>query len=320
MDAGRWFANEGILRALGRMAEGQVVPSGQFHGLVKTANEQEEILHGLTDRHLKYFQEQGILRLCMKVQCPHCGQYPQYILEELAHKIECRQCLRQFDFPVASPPSGGWYYRSIGPFAAPGFAQGAYSVFLALRFLTDQLDATTTCVPSCKLVKDERELEADFICFWLKPSWRERGRHIIFGECKCFGDFEDKDLCRMREFSRKFPGSVMAFCTLKNSLKRKEITLLKNFAETGRRPKRYISWPTPVLILTGNELCVMEPGAFNHRMYGNNKTDLARRMPRGELNMLDLCSASQQEYLGLPSIYEWQGKYYASKSKRRKQK
>ena len=36
--------------------------------------------------------------------------------------------------------------------------------------------------------------------------------------------------------------------------------------------------------------------------------------------MLDLCSASQQEYLGLPSIYEWQDKYYASKSKRRKQK
>ncbi|HUU18815.1 MAG TPA: hypothetical protein VMW72_16815 [Sedimentisphaerales bacterium] len=316
---GRWFANEGIIRALGRMAEGKVVPAGEFHGLVRIANEQEDILHGLTERHLKYFQEKGILSLCMKIQCPHCGQYPRYTLEELAHNIECRKCLRHFDFPVASPPSGGWCYRSIGPFASPGFGQGAYSVFLALRFLTDQLDAGTTCVPSCKLVKDERELEADFICFWHKHSWRERGRHVIFGECKCFGDFEDKDIRRMQEFARKFPGSVMAFCTLKNSLKRKERILLKKFAETGRRPRQGLSWPAPVLILTGNELCVMEPGSFNHRRHRDNATGLARRMAKGEFNMLDLCSASQQEYLGLPSIYEWQDKYYKSKWRRRKQ-
>jgi len=315
---GRWFANEGIIRALGRMAEGQVVPAGRFHEIVKTANEQEEILRGLTDRHLEYFQEHGILRLCMKVKCPHCGQYPRYTLEELAHTIECRQCLRRFDFPVASPPAGGWYYRSIGPFASPGFAQGAYSVFLALLFLTDQLDATTTCVPSCKLVKDGSELEADFICFWHKHSWRERGRHTIISECKCFGDFEDKDLRRMQKLSRKFPGSIIAFCTLKNSLKRKEIILLKKWAETGRRPKHGLSWPTPVLILTGNELCLMEPGSFKHQTYRDTATGLAKRMERGECNMLDLCSASQEEYLGLPSQFEWLQKYYRKKSKRKK--
>ncbi|MBN2315094.1 MAG: hypothetical protein JXM79_14285 [Sedimentisphaerales bacterium] len=317
---GRWFADEGIIRALGRMAEGQAVPSGEFRQLVKRANEQDEILQGLTDRHLQYFQKKGILRLCMKVQCPHCGQHPLYTLEELAHRIECRQCLRHFEFPLASPPSGGWFYRSIGPFASPGFAQGAYSALLALRFLTEQLEARTTCVPSCKLVKNGKELEADFICFWHKPSWAERDRHVIFAECKCFGNFEDKDVRRMQEFARKFSGSVMAFCTLKNSLDPRERTLLRKFAESGSRPKRGLSWPTPVLVLTGNELCLLDPGGFNHRMYGENPTGLARRMPRGQINMLDLCSASQQEYLGLPSIHQrWRG-YYERRSNIKKGK
>ena len=122
----------------------------------------------------------------------------------------------------------------------------------------------------------------------------------------------------MKDLARKFQGSIIAFCTLKNSFKRKEQRLLRNFAEKGRRPIKNLVWPTPVLILTGNELCVMEPGSFHHNIHRDNAIGLARRIPRGDFNMLNLCGASQQEYLGLPSYYNWLDEYYTRKSKRRR--
>jgi hypothetical protein len=318
---GRWFANEEIIRALGRMAErdaeGRVMAVGEFRGIVEKANQREKFLKGLTDRHLEYFKDKGVLRLCLKVQCPHCRQYPWYTLEELAHQVECHHCLQSFAFPVAAPPTI-WGYRSVGPFSSAGYAQGAYSVFLAMRFLTEQLDARTTCVPSCKLTKDSRELEVDLICFWQKQSWRDPGRHIIFGECKCFGDFEEKDIRRMKEVANRFPGSIAAFCTLKTELSPGERRLIARFAESGRRPRQGRSWPVPVLVLTANELCVMTPDGVHYQWGASNAKGLAARMPSSDLNMLDLCSASQQEYLGLSSWYDWRKHFYERKAKRRK--
>jgi hypothetical protein len=314
---GRWFANKDIIIQFGRMSKRETVPARGFRDAVRKANEAGRGLGSIYTRHLEYFQERGILELCMEVRCPHCAQYPWYTLEELAHKVECKHCLRRFDFPVANPPRGPWHYRSVGPFAAPGFAQGAYSVFLALRFLTDQLEAMATCVPSCKLVRDGYEVEVDFICFWHKPSWRDRGRHVVLGECKCLGDFEDEDVGKMEEVANRFPGCIVAFCTLKESLNSREARLLKRLAERGRRPRRGVTWPMPVLVLTANELCVMNPGSFCHQVWAGEGTGVPRRMPRGDLNMMDLCNASEEEYLGLPSWYTWLETYYRRQRRRK---
>lgn len=320
---GRWFANEDIIQALGQMAEGRkaeerAVPVGKFRGILEKANHREDSTDGVTDRHLEYFKDKGILRLCLKVQCPHCRQHPWYALEELAHRLECRHCLRGFAFPLATPPTEqAWGYRPVGPFASPGYAQGAYSVFLAMRFLTEQLDARTTCVPSCKLIEDSREWEVDLICFWQRQSWSDSGRHVIFGECKCFGDFEAKDIRRMKEVVSRFPGSIAAFCTLKPALSAREKCLIARFAESGRKPRKGESWPVPVLVLTSNELCVMTPGRVRYQWGASNAVGLSAKMPRGDWNMLDLCSASQEEYLGLSSRYEWVKQFYEKKSRRR---
>ena len=313
---GSWFADEGIIKALGRMASG-VVSVGEFRQRVKEARDKDPSSLSTVERCLQYFQDRGIICLCMKVQCPHCRQHPWYTLEELGHELRCRHCLRSFRFPAASPPKGGWCYRSTGPFASADFGQGAYSAFLSMRFLNEPLDARTTCVPSCKLVGNGSELEADLICFWQRPSWRDRGQHIIVGECKCFSDFEDKDVLRMREIVAKLPGTIIAFCTLKPSLTKRERSLLRTLAMSGRRPTKGLVWPTPVLVLTGNELCTTSSSPFQYRFRDENMSGLARRMPGGDTTILDLCSASQEEYLGLMSWHSWLQEYYRKRAKKK---
>jgi hypothetical protein len=316
--AGRWFANEHIIRALGDMAKGKLIQAGEFRTIVKNANEAEGFSDRMITNNLEYFQENGILSLCIELQCPHCRRYPWYVLEDLSHEVQCGHCLRHFKFPIARPPTRKWHYRSTGPFASPGLAQGAYSVFLALRFLDGLSRGTTTCVPSCTLGRGGSSMELDFICFRNTASWADRSQHIIFGECKCFGDFEEKDVHRMRRITKSSPGSIAAFCTLKPSLTPAEKKLLKKLAESGRRPRKDIGWPLPVLVLTGKELCVMDPDSFSHQLNMDNSTGLARRMPRGSDNLMYLCSASQEEYLGLPPWHTWIEQYYRRRAKRKK--
>src|SRR5262249_35525966 len=159
--------------------------TGHFQQTIRNAIDDELIT---VESCIAYFESKGILKLCLKIRCPHCLQYPAYALGQLANSVVCKKCRRSFDFPIAGPPNK-WCYRPVGPFAIRDFAMGAFSVFLSLRFLTDQLRASTTCVPSCELLKEEDEpLEADFICFWQNHSWRYPKRLTVLGECKCLGD------------------------------------------------------------------------------------------------------------------------------------
>ena len=314
--AGRWFADAEIIRALGKMADGQVVRVGEFRKLVRKAY-RDEPAFDLDEKNIRFFQDKGLLNLGITVQCPHCRQHPWYPLEGLGHTLKCRGCLREFAFPFAKPPTRGWGYRSLGPFAAPGRAQGAYSVFLALRFLDEQADAATTCIPSCNLKKGNNEIELDFVCFWRRNSWRERRQHTIVGECKSFNRFEEKDVRRMQEAARAFPGAVMAFCTLNDGLSRNERKMISRFALSGRRPLGGGGWKTPVVVLTAKELCVNMPAHFPSSDSGGDWGEFERRMPQFHWSIYDLCDASQQIYLGLKPWHQWLEEHYEKKRKRK---
>ncbi len=318
---GRWFANTKIVHALDRMAKGRVSSTQEFWNVIRTANESEPFLSSLASRHLEYFKERRILSLCLKSQCAHCRQYSWLSLEELAHDVQCHRCTRSFAFPTTSPPKK-WGYRTVGPFASAGYANGAYSVFLALRFLSEQLRADTTCVPSVTLAGSDHTLEADFVCFWQTQSWSESGIFTVFGECKTFSEFQQEDIDRMNAIARRFRGAIVAFCTMRDTLTAREKQMIAPIAERGRCPRRGMSWPTPVLVLTARELCVMMPGDFHLKCGHSDAKGLAARMPVGPISLLDLCDASQQEYLGMASRSEWITEFYRTQSvlKRKRRK
>lgn len=311
LHSGRWLANKDVLNVLEEMADKGYISSKTFSGILKKANKEAKI--DLFDLHFNFFNDKGIIKLGSKVQCPHCQQYPFYVLENLSHELICLHCTRSFKYPISNP-SNKWQYRTTGPFTAPRDNQGAYTTLLSLRFLDEQLDADTTCIPSCILKpKSGKDLEADFVCFWNKRSWNDIGRYVIFGECKTHYDFDKADINRMKTFAAKFPNSILAFCTLKESLSNTEKRLLKQLAEQGRKPKKSSYWPTPVLILTANELCEMMPNDFRHRAGEKDSKGVAAYLHNYGFTMLDLCDATQRYYLDLPPRYEWLDKYYKKK-------
>lgn len=83
--------------------------------------------------------DSGVLALGMEIVCSHCEQSTWFSLEEIANKLKCPRCLREFDFPATAPHKTTWSYKVQGPFAIEDYAQGAYSVAFALHFLTDKV-------------------------------------------------------------------------------------------------------------------------------------------------------------------------------------
>ncbi len=311
----RWFASSELIKCLSQMASKSMTVE-EFRGNIKRSLASQQMPNQLAEPTSRFFEQRGILLLGLEVQCPHCRQYPWYSLEELAHKLKCKHCMRDFTFPVAFPPKS-WCYRSVGPFASPGFAKGAYSVFLSMRFFNEQIpQSRTTCIPSPLLTINGHTIEADFICFCRSEHWTGSGEYIVFGECKCFDEFVHKDITRMKELSRQFPGAVISFCTMREALTPREIALLAPFAEAGRRPRKKGGWwPTPILILTSNELCLMTPSGFGSSQGAKQKQKLPSRIRPTENFILELCDASQQEYLGLCPRGEWLCNYFKTKHK-----
>ena len=129
--------------------------------------------------HLSSLLDRRILRLGLQLQCPQCGQRNWYGLAEIADSLRCERCLQEFAFPSSNPPKEAWAYRTQGPFSVGNFAQGSYTVSLALRFLAIGLHAQATWVPGID-IKDRRgrENEIDFAVWWRGSSIR-RERSVI---------------------------------------------------------------------------------------------------------------------------------------------
>ena len=213
-------------------------------------------------------------------------------------------------FPIVKPVSENkWHLRTIGPFSVEHYAQGGYCVALSLEFFGGHgLSNEMTWIPSFILKsKNEKPLEADFGIFLSEGRIDEiKTPLVIFGECKSFKEFANTDVNRMKLLADKFPGAVIAFCTLRETLTDSEKKIIARLARRGRKHFKAEQWINPVLILTGIELfsdfeppsCYEKRGA-PYEAFANNW-----HIRDGIQN---LCDATQQMHLGIESYWTWYG-------------
>jgi hypothetical protein len=137
-----------------------------------------------------------------------------------------------------------------------------------------------------------------------------RGPLLVFGECKTFGDFEQRDFQRARDLARLFPGAMLCFATLKEALTDAEKKEIAKIARRGRSHLKNGQQSNPVLVLTRVELFgQFKLGGF-HESYGakaqHAKHVFSVREPK------ELCGFTQQVHLGMEPYHSW------LESKRRK--
>jgi hypothetical protein len=237
---------------------------------------------------LQMLTEKEILRIGMRVECSQCQQFNWYSLDELSFELRCQRCLREFPFPSATPPDE-WHYRTVGPFATENFAQGGYTVALALHALSSRIGAEATWIPSFDLESpDGKKLEADFAMLWQDNFPLPGPSRLIMGECKSLNRFETRDIERMQDMATAFPSCVLAFCTLREHLDVKERKQLTRLVKSARSVKQ------EVIILTGLELL----GVGIPDCWGEDGRTFAMRA-RGYRKIDELAALTQRLHLGM---------------------
>ena len=316
----RLIANEDILRLLNRLAHGDLeievaedepsrkrkvrttsAPYPQIREVLMRAN------GGNADGAaslLSALVRRNVLKLGMRLGCTDCSQTSWYSLEELSSNLKCPRCMREFELPVDIPPQAGWAYRVLGPFAVENFAFGSYCVAAALQFLVEEVAQASTWIPSFTMSRAGVDFEADFGMFFRPTRFSHvKGPLLIFGECKTFGTFAERDFRRARALARLFPGAVLCFATLRGALTVAEKREMSRIARSGRAPHKTGQQTNPVLVLTRIELL----GQFK---IGKFTEDYGARSKYAEMIFLgrdiqELCDFTQQVHLGMESYHDW---------------
>ena len=246
----------------------------------------------------------GAFKMGLEVQCTECQRRSWFPLGSVRDMFTCPKCLTTFP-AIGNLRGSKWCYKTSGPFSVPEYAEGAYGVILSLQLFGDhKLGMRVTPVMSFTAkAPGKKELEADFALFWQQTIFGEESNGLLFGECKSYGRFEKKDYDRMRYLAKMFPGAVLVFSTLRKALSPKEITEIGKIAKKGRKYWKAEQPVNAVLILTGTEL-------FAHVAPPYCWDDATKKRFEHVHGFLDLCDATQQLYLNLPSWRaEWQQQF-----------
>ena len=251
-----------------------------------------------------YLIEKGIFKIGLQVQCPQCSRNSWFALENVRDVLSCPKCLNGFS-AIGNIDKAKWSYKTAGPFSVHGHAEGAYTVLLTLDFFNEaKMHAFIGITPALSFTAESanKKIEADLGAFWKESSFGEIKEGVFFGECKTYNLFQKKDFDRMRFLAKTFPGAILVFSTLRKSLETKEISSLKRIAKAGRKHWKAERTINPVLILTGKELFSRDGPPYCWEESIQHKY----RNTRG---ILDICDATQQIYLNLPSLEtEWHEK------------
>lgn len=308
------IADRNVLALIEHMNGGVVSRDGaQKDGRVIAEREAAvaDVKRKLNGPRYDWFVQRGIFKLGLKTKCPNCQRSSWFAMAALKDELDCPKCLSSFS-AAGNVDQGrnGWFYRTAGPFSVPNFADGAFSVLLTLEALAGSSASSrrTTSIPSFEATAPGKmDLEADLAMFWRDGSYGDETAGILFGECKSYGLFKSKDFQRMRYLAEMFPGAILVFSTLRESLTKAEIAALTRLAKFGRKYWKADRPVNPVLILTGTELLTWKrpPRCW---------TDDQQKKFRDVQTILDHCNASQQIYLGLPP---WQESWHAAFERRR---
>jgi hypothetical protein len=295
------LAHKGVIDLLGELEKEAGMPRQAVIGKLKKVIA-DDGLHFDSEGFLGGLLESNALRLGAKIQCPICTRYNWYELNTLEYELACRFCLSEFKPPQKSPKDIEWTYRAHGPFAS-SIAQGSFTVLLTLKFLSGH-DRRVTPLFSYTAEKNGKILEADLTCLYKRSTWRETYTHVVHAECKSFNHFEKRDVDRMKDLSEAFPGAVLVFSTLNESLDKTEIKMIGALAHAERR-KRLRGMPySPVVVLTGIELF----SSRGIRECWDGREGLYEQFHKQSFDYSDLAAladATQQLYLGFQSWHEW---------------
>jgi hypothetical protein len=197
------------------------------------------------------------------------------------------------------------------------FAQGAYTVALALQFLENKIAERTTWIPNFELKTGSADgVEVDFAAF-IRPTWISHiaGPLLVIGECKSFNRFEGDDVAKMDQLGKRFPGAVLCFCTLNKDLTIAEKKAIGRLARAGRKSLKIGQQSNPVLVLTGRELF----GQFGPEDLVDSypeKFKLLAQGVYGRRDIQEICDLTQQSHLGLEPFHVWAEKKHQMRRRR----
>jgi len=293
-------------------------------------------VHRLIERYM----DAKVFTLGLVVLCPVCTQRSWYPLDVVDYEVQCPKCLSSLKLPIhnpsgelkwayknlgpftsppdidepepgtSSPPETEWAYQSLGPFAAPKRGGGAYSVLLTVNFLAGyHHSATTTALSFTAKGHDGKALEADFMMFYRNADFWERRIEWVFGECRTFNKFKQRDIDRMQLIADSFPDAVLVVATLADGFSDEEKALLLPFVKACRAYGKLDRPRHGVLLLTGTELF----STFGPPLCWKDKPGKGKEWADGSRffsSLLELCDATQMLYLDLePWSVEWQAEF-----------
>jgi hypothetical protein len=262
--------------------------------------------HRNSDSLKQALLRKGVVRIGAVLSCGACGHGNWYPVGDLQELLRCEQCLGEMKFPAQDPKNGvQWAYRANGPFAVPDYCSGGYVGLAAMRFLSAHHPHEATCVPSVNATKaDGQSFEIDFL-MWVRERryWRREERYLVVGECKTHGSFESKDIRRMQQIAKQFPGTVLVFATFRDQLKSKERLALRGLAQWGRAFRASDVWRAPLIVLTNRELFSFDgaPACWREDSSLKGKIDRFDHAKKLEAT----ADLTQQFYLGMKPYHEW---------------
>lgn len=283
-----------LLRFFDKMARGYT-PTGSH--LLEKLKRKKELFAAAPKQRLVRLLEAGMLRVGLEVPCENCGSKNWVALQTMGEVLTCDSCLENYRFPVESPPTI-WKYRAAGPFGAPGYARGAYSTLLAIRFLERLITmGRVTWTPSFKLTKDEQELEADFAMIYQWSQSMSAWPQLLLGESKSENAFHQKDVVRLRSLAKAVTGAFLVVASLKDQLTTTERRLLLPLAKAAWRSRGYGSAPNHLIVLTGKEL-------FWSEIEGGTDDKRRRRYVHGLDSLVEVAAETQRANLGFDPYAE----------------
>lgn len=324
----RSIANKGIVELLNKISRSPISHSVHHQ---KFRNEVNKAVQGSfwKDKTFELLVEKGAVELGLELRCTRCLSWSWYSLKELDHSIKCNLCLRQFGFPITEPGNSKlarWAYRVVGPFALPDYAKGGYAASLAIRFFAEIVGSISNTQVTWSTgqeieLSSGRKIETDFIIWYQRTGLvgNDYPTQVVFGEAKSFGKdaLTDDDIEALRLLAGQFPGSILAFATMKQAheLSKEEVRRLTKLAEWGRKRDRCGS-RAPFLILTGTELFAEISLESTWRELGGQHASLIEPAYISTSNLNVIADLTQQINLKMPSYSEWR----TSKDVNRKRK
>lgn len=256
---------------------------------------------------LDYFLERSVFRAGLQVQCRICAYHNWFDLDAIGYSPTCTRCLNQFKFSQSPKDlrKVDWFYRVVGPFAAPDYARGGYAVALTLRCIEGHHDTEMTWTTGLNL--QPLDCELDFAA-WHRPSRMlndERDEPLlVLGEAKSFGKnaIGEDAVSGLRKVANRFPGSIMIVSSLREigDYTADELRRLRDLALWGRR-EVYQGQPiNSLVVLTATELFASH-GIADAWKQGEAGA-VHPSIDLGDLHTL--AEQTQKRYLGLPGFWE----------------